>query len=287
MCLKKIPQAFYSRALYRDAAQHGRGLGFSYLFLLETLVVGVLTLVALFYYLTRFDASAFTETYLGDVISQIPATTIHEDGKITIDKKEPYRIKLFEHADSKKDRYITFDSSRSEIATDEFMLISGSKILFKDDKKFETKSYDLAEIFAAYKSRAEKTGEDIALRGFTFDSAMARNWTIETLSYIWLFFLPVPVVLILCFFVYRILQALLYGLFGLLFSKLLRANLRYEQVVRLVSLNATVVILLGWSVVLLQIAGLCFSLSGWIYFLISMGYLLFAISAAKSAQDQV
>lgn len=284
MFLRKLIGSFYSRALYCDIAHRGRGLEFTYLFYLETLVVGIALAAVLVFHLSKFDAALFTQTYLDSIITQIPEITLQEDGKVMIDRREPYKIDLYKsdifNASGPMERYITFNSSRMQIADNEMMLVAGSKVFVRKDR-YETKTYDLAAAAAEQKRKGEWQPWNLR-----FDSTIAKDYTVWLLGYSWVIYLFAFPFAVICFFVYRILQALFYGLIGFVISKLFRAGLNYEQVVRLAAVSATIVILLGWgSIIFALAAGRCLYTPAWFFFAVSMIYLAFAINSAKSCKQ--
>jgi hypothetical protein len=85
-------------------------------------------------------------------------------------------------------------------------------------------------------------------------------------------------------YVYRILQVLIYASIGLLFAHLLKAPLEYPELLRLSSVAVTPAIVAD---TLRSTAGVGSSLLWWFFcFLLSMGYLLFAVRANATAEPR-
>jgi hypothetical protein len=96
------------------------------------------------------------------------------------------------------------------------------------------------------------------------------------LGYLWI---PFFVVFLLCIYVYRILQALLYSVIGLLFARINKVQITYGQIVQimLVAITPAIIISFIQHAFLLTIP-----FEFLFYFILAMGYLFYGIMANKT-----
>lgn len=245
--------SFFSPGLYRDIAQNWRGLNFLYLLLL----------LALCWLVTMFQvhqqAQAFNATEAPKIIEQVPNIKI-ENGKLSIDRPSPYRITSAE--DDKT--VVIFDMDGQFESPDDanaYVLVTPDRVMVRRNE-FETRTFELAQF-----------------DGLSLDQTMVQQWA-QTASR---WFAPVAYPFaVLGSFIYRMIQVLIYGVIGLLFSAITGAKLSYAALVRLAVTAITPVLLLDTLVTSLNITipfwgGLCF--------LIAMVYLLFGVIANRRANS--
>jgi Protein of unknown function (DUF1189) len=243
-----IIMAFYSPSLYRDVAYRWTGIAASYLLLL-LFITWLPTIIIFNYYL-----NVFSKTELPQYLQQIPAVKIY-NGELSIDKPVPYSIKS-----PRSGKTIAVIDTSGKITSLEQananVLVTKTQIFSREDN--QTKIYDLAKV-----------------KDFSFDRNDVGNLFHK--SGLWLFFFIFPLAVIVSF-IYRILQALIYGAIGILFSKMLHVNLIFQQCMRLAIIAMTPAIIIS---LLLDLLGIHFRFQFVLYFLISMIYLYFAIASSK------
>ncbi len=245
--------SFFSKALYRDIALQWKGTCFGYLFLLLAVawIPGMIIL--------HQELSAFVADEAPKLTAQLPHLTIH-DGEASITEPEPFIVK---DPDTGEPLAI-IDTTGSITSLDDTpakMLVMQTEAIYREND-FETQTFSFSEI------------ED-----FQIGPEQVDEW-LKALSR---FAAPVLYPLaVLGSYVYRIVQALIYAVVGLLFASLFNVRIGYAALLRLSVAAVTPCIIvntvLGVSDVVLPFAPL------W-YFLVTMGYLLFAVSAASQAED--
>lgn len=242
-----IYMSFYSRELYRDVARNWGGTVFVYLFVLLALcwipALGKL----------KAEMSGFMQYELPKVVSQIPEITI-TDGTASVDAEMPYTIT---EPDTGKPIAILDTTGRTTSlkGMDAVVLLTKDKLIAKKNEA-ETRIYELSEFGDA-----------------VINQELINGW-VDTFNK-WFFILIYPFVLFFSF-IFRMLQALVYGLIGMLYDRTLKAGLGYQAIVRLAAIAVTPAIILntvrfsmGWDV------------PGWTFisFMVAMGYLYFGVMA--------
>lgn len=242
--------SFYSAPFYLDVGRHWKGTGFLYLLLLLALVwipemAGIHTSI-----------SEAIDTHGQAFAAQVPAITI-SDGEVSTDVETPYFIR-----DPETDKvwaiidltgeYTSLEGAEAQV------LLTRNEVLVRQDRGSvqETRSHDLSQVESFTLS-----GEDIG------------RWLEVAKSWLVILFYPFAVGFS---FIYRIVQAFIYALIGLLIARSLKVNLTYETLLRLTVLALTPVIILLTirSLASISIPGL------WLVaFALAMGYLIFAIKA--------
>ena len=136
------------------------------------------------------------------------------------------------------------------------------------------------QVFAK-KSAAETRVYDLSwVKKFSIDRSTITGWLQVARN--WLVVVTFPVVLVFSYG-YRLFQAFIYGLIGLIFVKISHAPLDYMGLVRLAFIAITPVLLLDTVLTLVKV-----HIPFWwlICFLIAMGYLYFGVRANSVAQPQ-
>jgi hypothetical protein len=244
--------SFFSKSLYQDVARQWRGTGLAYLLLVLALV-WIPTVVRGHLGFARFvdnDAKGITE--------QIPAITI-TNGEVSTDVPTPYYIKSPKTGAT----LAVIDTTDNPETSDSSVpvVLTKTKVIMHRGAR-ETRIYDLSGIG---KFSADRT----TVEGWL---ATARQWFFPA-------FYPVAV---LASFVFRAIQILIYALIGILFSRLLNANLDYKTLLRLTAVAITPVMILNLLLEFVPLKIPFFLLLG---IAIGLGYLFFAVKANSDSQE--
>lgn len=243
--------SFFSKSLYRDVGQKWHGIGAFYLL--------VLLLVCWIPVMVMIDRNidGFISEQAPQLVNQVPTVTI-KDGKLSIDKPVPYIIR---DKDSKQPVVIidTSGQYKSLEDIDTPMLVTSTQIFMRKNTS-EVREYEVSKI------------PDLTFGKPQVNYLLGK---IATWGAIFLF----PFVLIATF-IYRIIQALLYGAIGMLFSAMTSAKITYQQSLRLSIIAMTPAIILATIFNILHI-GYPYELLS--YFILTMIYLFFGVKANKNA----
>jgi hypothetical protein len=285
--------SFCSPALYRDVARNWTGIALLYL-------LAVISATSLFVaiQINNWTAQGI-EQYINPICDQMPKLTI-ENGKASIDKPSPYKV-----SDPKTGRtIITFDTREGKadealeqstaVVTATCLIIRnpriakglditrngglsahGSVIPSDDETKEEER------LAALYKDHPEAFNTKNAkydfssIPQFSLDRTqlhdMAQFYKQWTWSLVAAFLIPI-------YFVFCLIQVLIYALFGLAMSRMLNVGLPYAALVRLSVIALTPVLLID-SV--LKVRGLMFGYWWIVSVLITLGYLFFGVRSNK------
>ncbi len=250
--IRSLYMSFYSKSFYKDVARNWNSTGFLYLFLL------VLLCIIPMMFSFQEAVSAFVADEAPGIVRQVPEIKITK-GKISIDKPMPYIIK----DPDKSETLIIIDTTGKITSLDgspATILITESKIIMKKSL-VETRTFNLSEIDNFY---------------------LDRSMVYKFLDIIndWLTVLVFPFALIFSFLC-RILQVLLYSVFGLLFAHILKTGINYKTLVRLTAISITPAVIFGTVRDYLHISVPYWS---WISFLIAMSYLFFALKVSSEKE---
>ena len=238
-----IVLSFYSKSLYQDVAQNWKGAGIVYLLLLALIVSLPITVRV------HQELSKVPEV-IEPVIQQVPDISLKK-GKISIDPDQPY---LINDPSQENNPVIIIDTTGKHTSlegTNAQVLITETKIFAKD------RSYDLSNLSQVEKFVVTKEG----IR--TVISVFIRWFSLAAFPFILLFL-----------FVFRILHVLLFSLISMLFTKILKVNLIFEQLMRLTALAITPVIIANLILSFIDV-----KIPFWFRLLITIGYLYFAVYA--------
>ena len=245
--------SFFSQALYRDIALQWKGTCFGYLFLLLA-VAWIPAMIVL-----HQSFSAFVADEAPKLTAQLPHLTIL-DGEASITEPEPF---FFENPDTGMPLAI-IDTTGSITSLDDTpakLLITRTEAIFETNES-ETETISFSEI------------DD-----FKIGPEQADQW-LKTLNRV-----AAPVLYplaVLGSYAYRIVQALIYAVVGLLFASLFHARIGYAALLRLSVAAVTPCIIVN---TVLGVQGVALPFAPLWYFLATMGYLLFAVSAVSQAED--
>lgn len=247
--------SFFSRELYRDVGLYWRGAGFAYLLLL----LAACSIPWAFKF--QMVLSHFIDEEVPPIVEQVPKITISK-GQVHIDEPQPYYIK---NPDG-NDVFVIIDTTgeiESLVGTDASALLTKTKLIYRQSN-VEYRTYDLSHV-----------------EEFVLDQGRINGW----LNVIKKGFVPVcyPFA-VLGSFMFRIVQALIYGAIGLLFASRYKVRLSYDSLLRLAVVAVTPCIIvktiLGAASVHLPMARL------W-YFLVTMAYLAFAVKSCSPMDEQL
>ena len=188
-------------------------------------------------------------------VDQIPNITIN-DGQVSINKPVPYFIR----DPHTKAIIAIIDTSGTiqslEHTTAKFLLTQNQLII--KSRPSETRIIDL--------SKADD---------FVVNRLIIYDWLDKVEA--WAIYAIFPLIVILSF-CYRFIQILVYGLFGMIFNAIVKAQLSYGTLVRLSAFALTPTIAIFTALSLFSIS---FHFSWLLAFFLSMAYLFFGIVASK------
>ncbi len=245
--LQPLALSFYSKDLYRDVAQHWRGTGFAYLFLL----------LAVAWLPTTFKVHSGFVDWLNEnapaFLLQVPSITIH-NGRVSTDVDTPYTITT---NDGKPVAIIDLTGQRTDLDdTEAVILLTEDKLLLKQDRRNETRMYDLSQV-----------------QNFSLNRGDLEAWAVWCRRWFGVLFY---VIVLPSEYIYRILQSLLYAAIGLAFCKSLKVSLPFLAVLRLAVIALTPVILIQTvlSYIGINVPGLAL-----LSLALALGYLYFGVKA--------
>ena len=245
--------SFFSKSLYRDVGKHWRGTGLLYLLVVLALV-WIPTIIK-----GHLEMSKWVDGDSKEITKQIPAITITK-GRVSTDVTTPYFIK-----DPKTGSDIAVIDTTGEHETlentDAKLLLTKSKVIVSKNE-METQTYDLSGI-----------------QSFYLDRPKVENW----LTAVRRWFVPVLYPLAVIFsFIFRAIQILIYALVGLLFARILHANLDFKTLMRLAAIAITPVLVLDLILEFVPRHIPRWSLIG---IVIALGYLFFAVKVNAEPED--
>jgi hypothetical protein len=244
--------SFFSKNMYRYVASGWKGTGFAYLLLL--LIVCCLVAVIKLH----MQVGNYIDNVASQVISQVPDITI-AGGNASIKESQPYYIKDPETGTD----MIIIDTTGNITSLDN----SEAKVLIKKTELIFIKS-DIERMVSF-----EQFGD------FTLDQELLNKLTNIAKKFLASVFFPLAV---LGSFVFRILQALVYAVIGMLLALIYKSKLPYVALLRLSVVAVTPCIILR---TLQNAFGVSIPLAGLWYFIIAMAYLFFGVKAASKGDD--
>ncbi|MHC4562720.1 MAG: DUF1189 family protein [Planctomycetota bacterium] len=251
--------SFFSRSLYRDVGRNWKGIGGLYLLLLS----------ALLWIPTTVKVHVWVQDFLSEdgqeIIEQIPPVTI-TDGKVTTPVEQPYVIVIPTDDETKEPELLAVIDTTGVISslddTPARMLLTSTH-LHVQENEYQTKSHDLRQVAS-----------------FHFDKDRAGRWA----RMAGMFLIPCAYISGVGFlFAFRLIQILLFGLIGLIFSAILRTRLEYGALLRLSAVAITPGIVLNTAV---DLAGL--SLGPWwpALIVIALVYLFVGVKACGAPAER-
>ena len=240
--------SFFSRALYREVWQEWKGVGLGYLLLLIAACWVPLT-IQMHIQVGRLIASEGPW-----VISQVPDISLVK-GEVFTEAPQPYFIKN----PSNGNVLVAIDTTGSIKTLDEaqgaFVLITRKQLIMRQNN-MPPQVHELA-----------------GMGNITINREKANRWLGLTGKYFAAVFFPFAV---LFSYIYRVIQALIYGVVVLILASYGRVKMTYPAALRLAVVSATPAILIG---TLAMIAGIMIPVAGLWYFIIALFYLQFGVRA--------
>ncbi len=243
--------SFFSKKLYIDVGLNWKGVNFLYLLLLLA-VCWIPTVIKV-----HHDIADFVDNEAPAIVNQVPEITI-TDGQVSIEEPQPYYII---DPDSNEPLLIIDTTGQIESleGTDAICLLTGNKIITKENE-FESRTYDLSGV-----------------KEFAVDSERITGWLHTGRKFLAVVMYPFVV---LGSYVYRIVQALIYAVIGLLFASFCKTRLSYTALLRLAVAAVTPCIIVGTILSLTDS-----SMPDYLYLVAALGYLFFAIKSIASIAE--
>ncbi len=248
-CLKAIYMSFYSRALYRDVAKNwGADVMF---YLLMLLAICWACLMFRMQPAMNLGAAQFTDA----VVPQLPKMIYIKNGIVSTPEKRPYLVQDPENKEligiiDTTGTYKTIEEAKSR-----FLLTKDSFIY-----------HDRTAV------KIQKIPSDFNLN---IDPVVVKGYAIKFVGWLWVLLFPI---FLLVSFIYRVIQAFFYALLGKLFAVLSKTPIVYFDILKLAMVAITPAIVISTIVDFFNMWSNGHFL---VYFVLSMGYLIFAIIATK------
>jgi len=246
-----IYMSFYSRDLYRDVARNWGGHVFLYLLFL--LLLCWASMMVIYQPILNFGFRSMAEK----IGPQIPPMTI-KDGVVTTPENRPYFIKDPDKAET----MAIIDTSGSynnmdNVPDTTFFLMTKDTTYYRDQKGA---------------LRINKISPTLTLN---VSPEKIQEVTKKYVSWLWVIILPFMVMMS---FIYRIIQALFYGLIGKVFSIMSNIALTYGQTIKISIIAVTPAIILS---TIFDWFNIDFHFEWIVFFAIAMIYLIFGIRSNK------
>jgi len=247
--------SFYSKSFYQEIGKKRKGLFLGYL----------LFILCLFWIpeISRIHSgvSDFISAEAFKYVRQVPVITISK-GHATIKEPTPYYI----NDTAKNKAFAIIDTSGQITSLDKttaYVLLTNTKLIIKN-QTLTTRTFDLQGI-----------------DHLTIDQKILQEW-IENFNTLFPFILfPFA---ILYSFLFHIIQVVLAAGFGRLITKKIQVNLDFRSLIRLAVVSFTPAIILQTAHALLDVP---FPYRTPIAFIISLGYLYYAISLNSTASGPI
>lgn len=235
---------FYDSSFYKEVVASWKGSVFLFLF-----IILLVTLIPMSVNLVKKGNKIIKEN-APEIIDKIPSIAI-KDGVMEIDRETPYTIELGGKT------FVVFDMQNKYSSIDEV----GAEVLIQSKRLVYKKGIEIREVrFDTFKD-------------FKIDSQSIKAW----LKFAPLFFVALIVLIIIGALVSRIVQILISSLIGLAIASIVKVNLKFGDIFKLATITTCIGMILGLIISLFTKAPF-----GWLLFLISIGYLVFAINSNKS-----
>lgn len=245
--------SFFSKSLYRDVGKHWRGTGLLYLLMVLALV-WIPTIIK-----GHLEMSRWIDADSKEITKQIPAITI-SNGQVSTDVTTPHFIK-----DPKTGADIAIIDTTGEYETLEN---TDAKFLLTKSKLTVSRSAGRTETYALS-----------SVQSFYVDRSRVESW----LATVRQLFVPVFYPLALIFsFIFRAIQILIYALIGMLFARMLHANLDFKTLMRLAAISITPVLILNLLFEFVPVHIPWWSLLG---IVIALAYLFFAVKVNAEPEN--
>ncbi len=247
--LHPLFMAFFSKSLYRDVARAWKGHGLVFLFS----AVALCTIP--FVLLVQSEVSNLLSKEVPKIVTQMPSIEI-TNGKVTIDRSQPYFVK----DDKSGDPLIIFDTTgqpRSLDGSKAIMLVSEKAVIIRNSEG-RTRTIDLSGI-----------------ESFSLDRRLLYEWIDELeKSFVFIFY-PCAVFFS---FIFRLFEAASFAAVAHFFRRSLGLPLTYGAYMRLAAVSLSPALVIGALLNIIRIVVPFW----WLTSLpLTAGYLILAISANK------
>ncbi|NJK62930.1 MAG: DUF1189 family protein [Synechococcaceae cyanobacterium SM2_3_1] len=129
--------SFFSQDLYQDVARTWRGVSFTYLLVLQTVCLLILT------FFLQMQFSAFVEEQAPAFVNQIPLISV-ENGRLTTPEDRPYILE--DPSDGTPIMVIDTSGEYTSLEDSEALLLLTADTLYVEQNDYETRSFDLQEL---------------------------------------------------------------------------------------------------------------------------------------------
>ena len=245
--------SFFSKSLYRDVGKNWRGTGLLYL----AIILALLWIPSIIK--GQLATSAWVDGDSKEITKQIPAITITK-GQVSTDVPTPHIIK-----DPKTGVDIAIIDTTGKYQnlddSDAKLLLTKSKLIVKKNET-ESQTYDISSVQSFYLDHPKVDGW----------LALVKTW-----------FVPVVYPLALIFsFIFRAVQILIYACVGLLFARMLKANLDFKTLIRLSAIAITPVLVLN---LIFEFVPGRIPWWGFLGIIVALAYLFFAVKVNAESED--
>ena len=251
--LQAVFMSLYSKKLYRDVARNWGGKSLFYLFFI--LAISWVGFTAQL----QAGMNVTFNTHAQKLFAQVPLLTI-KNGVLTTPENRPYLI--------------------MHPITNETMVVIDMSGQYKTiDDAHSPVFINQTDIVTKPRPQEMRVNKLPANLNLVIDPQAIYGFLLQFLGYAWLLIYPV---LVIASYVYRVLEALLYGIIGKILSLICGAKLSYGQVtqVAMVALTPTIA-----AATVLDYCGITFSRQFTFYFLLAMAYLLYGVIANIAADE--
>lgn len=235
---------FYNKDFYAHVALYWRGAGFAYLLLAVALALAPM-MVGL-----QVAVNAFLRNEVPYILNQLPEITI-ENGAASVEVEQPYVIYTRD-----KKPFMVIDTTGGAQDIEAVIVLQEREVIIRKNAT-EARHYELTEM-------QERT-------------VITRETIEELIDTVKPWLLPVSfAVMLIAFYIFRLLQALWYAVLGLLIARIQNVQLPFDALLQLamVALAAPMLV-----TALLVFTGISFP--WYATFVMAMFYLWFGIRASK------
>lgn len=245
--------SFYSKSLYRDVAKNWGGKAFLYLLFLVALSWVIQTAMV------QIAISKMYNMYGDQFISQFPMLKFTQ-GKLSTPENKQYVIKS---PVTNQDVILidTTGKTTSLSQTNVKMLVTDSEIIS------QTKENEI---------RTDKFPPNLNL---DVDPKKVEGYIGHYLGFLWIF---IFIFAVIGAYIFRLLQAIIYAIFGKLFALIGSVPVTYPQILQIAMVAITPCVVLN---TLLYIVGVEFPFQGLGFFILAMLYIIFGLSANKNVEN--
>lgn len=242
--------SFYSRDLYRDVAKNWGGKALFYL-----LVLLALSWIP-FCFILQHTLNQGYQKNSDKYAAQFPVLTI-KDGKISTPENHPY----FVTDPDTHENVVVIDTTGQYTTLDQ----AKAQVLVTD-----------TEVISRPKPNEIRTDKIPSTLNMEIDPQVVNGYVKHYLGFAWVAFF---ILFLLGSYIYRIIQALIYGIIGKIFTAMTSSPLSYGQVwiMSMVAITPAVVL-----ATICDIFSLSYPLQSFSYFLLAMIYLFYGVVANKN-----